>query len=425
MGLQRRAMLAVLAIVIGLFIACDGGSEGMTVQMDPIASPTGEETPSVTGDGEPVVADETDDPTSTPDPEPAGEVEETQQPINEWGDLALTLVSIEPTAGDVSGNTQVVINGTAFKPSMIVLVGEVPVEDVFILDSTMAAFTTPPHPPGSVDLTVYIPHDLYGEEVEVETAVLESAFTYESEITVGQVIPYEGDIAGGELVTIVGEGFTEDARFFFDGREAIDTQRLDDYTLMGIAPPGDAGPAHIQVIANGHAFEATDAYSYRQTPEVTEMSPIAGAAVGGDLILITGAGLTGDPLEISLGDEAATIVDGDPVGHWVQVQSPAGEPGTVVDLSISTDWGTAQIEDAWSYADEEADPYLLSCSHMMPKTGPAAGGTLVTVACSGLQYGFDVSFGDTWADVVEEDKEAGFFVAQVPVGEPGLVDVTV
>ncbi|MGM0575638.1 MAG: IPT/TIG domain-containing protein [Myxococcota bacterium] len=331
----------------------------------------------------------------------------------------LSLASVEPATGPVAGGTEVMLQGSGFLGGMTVLVDQSPALDQVRINETTVIFTTPPHPAGAVEVSAFHPDANGGEPV-----VLEDAFTYESDLSIDAVEPSEVDVGGGVPLTVHGAGFGADARFFVGGRAAIDQARVDDGSLVGIAPPGEYGPADVHVVSSGATATARDAITYRAAPRVDSLSPASGPPAGGPLVRLEGRGLEVDAL-VRFGEAEALPVDAASDDTWVDVQAPAGPPGGVVDVEVATDQGVDRLPRAWAWSDPEADPYVLSCSHLVPAAGPAAGGTETTLACDGLHYGVEVHFGETQAEVLSTDADTRTLVVRAPAGEPGAADVRV
>jgi hypothetical protein len=110
-------------------------------------------------------------------------------------------------------------------------------------------------------------------------------------------------------------------------------------------------------------------------PTITKVSPTSGLTLGGTSMTITGTGLTG-ATQVRFGSVAAasfTVIS----STSITAISPAHEAG-LVDITVTTPAGTSAISLADHY---KFRPAVTSVS---PTSGPAAGGTLVTIAGSGF-----------------------------------------
>jgi hypothetical protein len=130
------------------------------------------------------------------------------------------------------------------------------------------------------------------------------------------------------------------------------------------------------------------------TPSVTKISPKTGPASGGTSVKITGTNFT-SVTAVHFGSVNATsfIVNS---ATSITAIAPAGAVG-VVDVTVTTTGGTSAISSADHFK------YKPSVSAVSPKTGPAAGGTLVTITGSGFATGAGataIRFGTTAATSV-------------------------
>jgi hypothetical protein len=161
-------------------------------------------------------------------------------------------------------------------------------------------------------------------------------------------------------------------------------------------------------------------------PVVTGISPTSGPASGGTVVTITGTGFT-SATAVDFGTTAATglnVVN----ATTITVESPAGT-GTV-DVTVMTPSGTSPTSpaDEFTYT-AVAVPTVTGIS---PNSGPAAGGTVVTITGSGFTGATSVDFGTTPASgitvvsatTITADSPAGTGVANVTVTTPGGTSAT-
>ncbi|MCB9729253.1 MAG: IPT/TIG domain-containing protein [Deltaproteobacteria bacterium] len=355
----------------------------------------------------------------TAPPEPPDASDDDGGPVEPGGTLNLTLSAIEPDRGPVSGGRTVQITGTGFAPGMVVLIDESLGIDLEVESDTRASFVVPPHPAGAVDVSVWHPASQSPDPV-----VLEAAYLYQADLVITGVDPPTGDVAGGSTLTVHGDGFTEGARFFVDGRAAISPSRVDAQTLVGVLPPGSFGLVDVHVVAGGETAVARDAFTYGTAPRVDVVTPVSGPASGGTHVRISGHGMDRDAV-VRFGEHEAPVADAAADGSWLETTAPAGPAGTLADVAVSTPFGEAVARQAFAWLDPEADPYLLACSHAFPASGPEQGGTLVELGCTGLDYGVEVSFGATPAEVVLAQPTTSRLVVRAPAGAAGSTDITV
>ena len=118
-------------------------------------------------------------------------------------------------------------------------------------------------------------------------------------------------------------------------------------------------------------------YGTAAAPTVTAIKPTTGPAAGGTLVTITGTNFTGSPTPtVDFGPTATTNVTVVSATS-ITADSPAGTNGKVVDVTVKTATGTSATTpaDQFTYGTAAAP----TVTAIKPTTGPAAGGTLVTI----------------------------------------------
>lgn len=150
-------------------------------------------------------------------------------------------------------------------------------------------------------------------------------------------------------------------------------------------------------------------------PAVTAVSSSSGPAAGGRTVTITGTQMAGASA-VDFGAIPATNVT---VINDLTVTAtvPAQAAGTV-DITVTTPAGTS----ATSSADQYTYIAMPTITGISPASGPAAGGTVVTLAGTGL-LGATVAFGTT--DAASVSCTATSCTATAPAEAAGTVDVTV
>ncbi len=151
-------------------------------------------------------------------------------------------------------------------------------------------------------------------------------------------------------------------------------------------------------------------------PAPTGLSPASGSTGGGTLVTITGTRLDG-PVFVKFGAKDGTItVD---LNAKIMVKSPPGQ-GTV-EITVITPGGTGKAGE-FSYHSPKAHMAAPAVSGVFPATGPAGGGTSVTISGTGLADATMVSFGGS-AGMITSDSGSQITVVSPPGS--GTVDVAV
>ncbi len=150
-------------------------------------------------------------------------------------------------------------------------------------------------------------------------------------------------------------------------------------------------------------------------PTVTAVAPTAGPAAGGNSVTITGTNLAAASAVDFGSTPAAITADG---ATSITATAPVGSAGTI-DVTVTTAGGTSatSTNDRYTYV---TAPAVTSIS---PTTGPATGGTSVTITGTNLANATAVKFGGTSAHITSDS--ATLITATAPPGTNGTVDVTV
>src|SRR3954471_16461392 len=128
-------------------------------------------------------------------------------------------------------------------------------------------------------------------------------------------------------------------------------------------------PARPAIVAGVAALALVFATPALADPVVTGISPNHGSPAGGDLVTITGTGLTGTS-EVDFGSVAATPNLATPT--TVTVNAPTCAPGPVHVTVIATGVRSAAT-------DADIYTYHPAITGLDPPHGPAAGGNQVTI----------------------------------------------
>ena len=114
----------------------------------------------------------------------------------------LEVHGMSPVRGSIAGGTYVIVSGAGFVEPLAITFGDVPAEEVEILDSATLAVRTPPHPEGSVEVVVTV-----GEGDEPATATAPDRYLYFNPVS-GSGGAFGEDILGSVNVTVITGGGT-------------------------------------------------------------------------------------------------------------------------------------------------------------------------------------------------------------------------
>ncbi|WFT91393.1 IPT/TIG domain-containing protein [Bradyrhizobium barranii] len=323
---------------------------------------------------------------------------------------APTVTSISPTAGPAAGGTSVTITGTNFTGVTAVTFGGTAAAGFTFNSATSITATSPAGAAGAVDVRVTTP----GGTSATSAA---DQFTYAAPPTVTSISPTSGPQTGGTTVVITGTNFSGATAVTF-GATAATGFAVNSATQITATSPAGTGTVDITVTTVGgtSATSAADQFTYVPTPTVTSISPTSGPGAGGTTVTITGTNFTG-ATTVVFGATAATGVT---VNSATQITatSPAGT--STIDIRVTTAGGTS----ATSAADQFTYVATPAVTSLSPTSGPAAGGTVVTITGTNFTGVTAVSFGGTAAAGFTFNS-ATSITATSPAGAAGAVDVRV
>ncbi len=188
--------------------------------------------------------------------------------------------------------------------------------------------------------------------------------------------------------------------------------------VVAVSPPALPGPVDVTVttLFGTSTKLLADRYTYAAPPTILGLSQTKGQLGGGTELTISGLNLI-NATRVDFGTKQAGIVSTSPT--QVVVTIPAGNSGAVY-VRVTTAGGTSAPTTAGQFT------YLAapSVTGIAPAAGPAAGGSIVTIAGTSLANAVAVYFGTTLAPRIPSDL-ANKIVVVSPPGVPGTVDVTV
>lgn len=195
--------------------------------------------------------------------------------------------------------------------------------------------------------------------------------------TAGPVIksisPTGGTTDGGTLVTITGEGLTGATKVRFDTTD-VNPVSVTDTTITAYSPPHITGIVNLYVVFSSGITPVSvyGRYTYASQTIVSSLSPSSGPT--GQLVTITGSGLTG-ATDVLFGGNSATsyTVDSD---TQIRATAPAGSGQINVQVVGLAGISATSANTLYTYV------LRPSISSVTPSTGPCVGGTPVTITGS-------------------------------------------
>jgi len=316
---------------------------------------------------------------------------------------APTVTSVSPSEGPVTTATKVTVTGTNFTTVTSVTFGGTPATVTRVTSPTRLTATAPPKRAGTDRVVVTA---LGG------VSTVDGSFTYLAAPTVSAVSPAAGRVSGGTVVTVSGTGFVAGATVAFGtGHPGTTVVVVTTAKITVKAPAHAAGAVTVTVTTPGGTSGAKP-YTYDPVPTITSLSRTSGPVSGGTQVTVTGTGFT-TVESVRFGTTPATSFT---VRSSTQLAaaSPVHAAGNAR-VSVTTPGGTTPTTTADAYKYTYPVPAVSAIS---PASGPAAGGTTVTVSGSGFTAATTVYFGTRKGTTVSVTA-GGTLTVKSPLGTSG------
>ncbi len=254
-----------------------------------------------------------------------------------------------------------------------------------------------------------------------------SATTQGSSISIASIVPDTGPTVGGTTVTINGSNFTSSSQpkqlsVSFGGVQSPHVTVVSSVQLSAIVPPHAAGTVNIVVSdSNGNSSSLPRAFTYTSALiTVSGVSPNSGSTSGGTAVVITGSNFASGAT-VSFGGTPATAVSF-VSSTQLNATTPPHAAGTVALSVVNPDGTAGALSNAFTFTSLSSSS--IAVAGVSPNSGPAAGGTQVTITGSNFQAGVSVTFGGLGAASVTLTNSSTI-VAVTPAHAPGTASVTV
>jgi large repetitive protein len=175
-----------------------------------------------------------------------------------------SLATLSPEAGTTGGGTEINITGHSFRPGQRVLFGSSEASSAILSDTAISA-TSPPNPPGVVDVTVM------DEDGQFSTS--SDAYEYIAPVpTVSSITPEAA--ASGAAVTVIGTNFSYATQVTI-GDLPVDFSVVDDSSLsIEVSPDAVTGP--LSVTTSGGT--GTSSFALAVQPTIEGFHPASATA---------------------------------------------------------------------------------------------------------------------------------------------------
>ncbi|MBN1945263.1 MAG: IPT/TIG domain-containing protein [Bradymonadales bacterium] len=341
-------------------------------------------------------------------------IQDAQQEDMTTVEPAMEIRSISPERGPTSGQTTILIVGLGFTADTDIYLGGALCQNIDFVDETKIICSTPPNAAGTYHVKAVNNREEY---------TLENGFTYFAPIRLDSLDPARGPSRGGMPSTARGEGFTSSTQLSIGGRMAMAIEVVDSGTVRFLTPPGEPGPARVQLSSENGLASLEEGFEYYDPIEITRLLPAAGLAAGGEEVRIAGLGFTTiEDLEVRFGLLTAEIQS---VGsREITVTVPPGPPDSTVDVTVSSQTaGAFTRADGFYYFGEASGLALYLVS---PNRGSTAGGTTVVLSGTGLSQVTQVTIGGAAATLQDlTEFHDSYRIARTPPSTAGPADVVV
>ncbi len=342
-------------------------------------------------------------------------------------DTLLVLNSI-PGAGPLSGGNTVTLAGQGFGPGMTVFFAGTEADQCIRLGTTAMTCLAPPAlTPGFVDIRAQLPNnDFY---------VLPSGYEYlddtvaADDLVVSSLIPTESDVAGGDILTLSGQGMVAGATVTVGGTAATNVAVFGSTAITATIPPGTVGTVDVVVTnPNGASVTLPSVFTYTEDDPQTAASllvlraiPNKGPVEGTNIVALEGTGFDGTSVVSVDGVVASNINLLGPTALTFEV--PAGTSPSFVDITVQGAGQSHTLANAYEYVGTVVDSTLLVLD-VLPDQGSILGGNFVAISGNGFEDGANVLFDGVAATGVTV-LGSNTITAIAPAGAAGATDVRV
>lgn len=341
----------------------------------------------------------------------------TTNPIVEIKNHAPIITSIKEDKGHTTGGETVTITGKNFLPGVKVYFGTALAQVVTVTDNEIVV-TTPVGKQGSVDIKV--------ENIDKQFAG--GIYNYYANPTINSISPAEGQLSGGNLVTIFGTNFMRGAIVYINDVEAItkfvSASRLD----ITVPPTTNSGTVSVKVVNPDNTnVELLNAYTYLAPPtapavELISLSVTSGQLSGGETIDLNGKNFDRS-VKVYFGDIEA-VVNRFVSKSRIQVTVPTVTTAGFVSIKAENpDGSSAELTNAYEYLTPppQPAPEITKLSEVDILTGKSKE---ILVYGQNITRTSKIFFGaqEATVDFLSSTKVR----AMVPISQvPGVVDVKI
>ena len=285
------------------------------------------------------------------------------------------LDSVVPASALASGGTNLVLNGSEFRPGLRVVIGDRIYEDGLTggctrLDSETITLTLGETMGGQHDVVVIDESGIEGRLV--------GGFLAIAEPRIDSVFPESGTSAGGTRVSINGESFAPGATVTIDGVPQTDLTIESTGRIVLHTAAGTVGGPYVLTIENPGGERASSAFSFvaQEDPVLQAVDPASGTAAGGETVTLTGSGFV-PGMRVVFGADSATGQGGREAREvryldsgTVEVVTPNSGAGMMAVLVNDTSTGQASVLEGGFTFEQAPDDDGGGCFGIVSSTPP-------------------------------------------------------
>lgn len=220
-------------------------------------------------------------------------------------DAMVRVLYADPRAGRSTGGqtTMIAATGLGLGTPTVTIGGQAAAVQM-VQDGKRALVTLPPYAVLTNDVFTRVPVSV---TVSGQTDTRQNAFTYYIRPGIASVMPAKAATVGGDLITILGEGFTDDRLRVTVGInnqmvDATEVTRLSPTRISCRVPPHAAGMVDMEVYSRFDVSPvATAVFEYVEAVRVTQLEPSSVSIAGGTLVEATGSGFVAGRMEVRVG----------------------------------------------------------------------------------------------------------------------------
>lgn len=288
----------------------------------------------------------------------------------------LTIFGITPKSGSLSGGSTVTIAGSGFVSGANVLIGGKSCSGLTVVNPTTITCTVPSSTAGAVTVSVTNP--------DLQTTSAANFYTYRMAPVLNTLAPASGAVAGGTIVTLTGTGFVAGATVMFGSAPCIAPVATSSTSLTCTTPAYPTGSTNVVVTNPDGQMSGTAVFNFMPKPLITTITPNNVPMSGGSVITFNGSGFE-NVQSVSFDGVMCSNVTPSTSTNFTCI-TPVHSAGPSVITVTSTDGQSSTFSGGFMF---NAPPTLSSIDM---KSGPASGGTIVTINGAGFVPGATVQF---------------------------------